>query len=217
MTRTTTTPRASRLRRLLLAGTAVATTVVVADVGAHADASARTKSAVIAMEAGRALDALQQWETTQDPADYVRFVQGRERAATLTATDLQIDAAALRAAWADTSPAKQEALLAAVSQLGVPYGSMKSKPGVAFDCSGLTSWAFREAGVELPRSSGDQIQAADDVELAEAEPGDLVYYPGHISIYLGIGSMVHSPNSGSHVEAAPLPGRSLRFGDPITD
>jgi len=40
-----------------------------------------------------------------------------------------------------------------------------------------------------------------------------VYYPGHISIYLGAELMVHSPNSGSHVEAAHLPDKSLSYGD----
>ena len=40
-----------------------------------------------------------------------------------------------------------------------------------------------------------------------------MYYPGHISIYLGASTMIHSPNSGSHVEIAGLPDKSLRFGD----
>jgi cell wall-associated NlpC family hydrolase len=221
MTRTpTTTRRAPRLRRLIaaatLAGAVVAGGAIGAD-GGRADASARTSSTVIAGEADRALVALDQWRATRDPADYVRFVQGRERTAALTAADLEIDGDALAAAWAGIEPAKQEAVLAALSQLGVPYRSMKSEPGVGFDCSGLTSWAFGRAGIELPRSSGDQIRAIGAVEREAAEPGDLTYYPGHVSIYLGVGSMVHSPNSGNTVEAAPLPDRSLRFGDPLIE
>jgi hypothetical protein len=77
----------------------------------------------------------------------------------------------------------------------------------------LTVWAFAEAGVEIPRISRDQINDADAVDRDDAVAGDLVYYPGHVSIYLGADLMVHSPNSGSHVEVTWLPDRSLRFGD----
>jgi len=178
------------------------------------DARPRSSSEVVAAEADRALEALSSWRTTQSPADYVRFVQARESAAVITATELEIDADQLRQEWAATSNEKQEAVLAALTQLGVPYRNLKSAPGVGFDCSGLTIWAFDQAGVEIPRNSRDQFRAATEVELAEAEPGDLVYYPGHIAIYLGAEAMVHSPDSGNHVEAVLLPTRkSLRFGD----
>ena len=94
--------------------------------------------------------------------------------------------------------------------------SIASEPGVGFDCSGLTIWAFAQAGHEIPRSSGDQFRAAERVEHSEAEPGDFVYYPGHISMYLGLDTMVHSPNSGSHVEATDIPTkRSVSFADPL--
>lgn len=210
------TPR-SRLRRgIAAAGALVAVGVLITPGGA--DASVRTKSEVIAAEADRALDAFERWQSDRNPADYVRFVQGREATANLTAVDLQIDPTALRSAWASTSSEKQLAVLAAMSQLGVPYRSIASEPGVGFDCSGLTSWAFAQAGLEIPRPSGDQFRAAEEIELDEADPGDYVYYPGHISIYLGVGVMVHSPNSGSHVEAVTLPDkRSLRFADPFVE
>jgi cell wall-associated NlpC family hydrolase len=84
---------------------------------------------------------------------------------------------------------------------------------VGFDCSGLTRWAFATAEVEIPRVSRDQINDATATERDDAEAGDLVYYPGHISIYLGAATMIHSPNSGSHVEITWLPDKSLRFGD----
>jgi hypothetical protein len=93
---------------------------------------------------------------------------------------------------------------------------MASKEDVGFDCSGLTSWAFRAAGVELPRISRDQIRAADEVDADMAEPGDLTYYPGHVSIYIGQGLMVHSPNSGNRVEVRPLPDRTNVFADAFT-
>ena len=216
MTRHNPSPR-SLLRRGCTAA-AVLVTVGLATVPDGADASLRTKSDAIAAEADRALDALDRWDTERNPADYVRFVQSREVAATMTAEDLGLDAATLRDRWAATPIEKQEAVLAAMSQLGVPYRSIASEPGVGFDCSGLTIWAFAEAGLEIPRVSRDQIRAADAIDQVDAEPGDLVYYPGHISIYLGLDAMVHSPTSGSHVEAVTLPeGRSLDFGDAFTD
>lgn len=212
------TPR-SRLRRGLAAAGAIVAVGLFAVPGGAADASVRTKSQAIAAEADQALDAYERWESDRNPADYVRFVQGRELAATMTATDLQLDPDALSEAWASTPVGKQLAVLAAMSQLGVPYRSISSEPGVGFDCSGLTIWAFGQAGLEIPRPSGDQFRAAEKIEAEEAEPGDYVYYPGHISIYLGVGTMVHSPNTGSHVEAVTLPTRrSLRYADPfVTD
>lgn len=198
----------------MVAGAAIATGFVTVG-NAGADAARRTKSETIASEADRALDALDRWTQTQNPVDYIRFVRARELTATLTASDLELDAAAMRAEWGEAPTEKQYAVLAAMSQLGVPYESIASKPGVGFDCSGLTIWAFAEAGVEIPRVSGDQIDAAEPVELATAEPGDLVYYPGHIGIYLGAAAYVHSPETGSHVEAVHLPDKSLDFGDAV--
>lgn len=217
MTRTDHTTLRSRLRRGLLgAGALLAIGALSAPDGV--DASVRTTSATIAAEADRALDAFEQWEADHNPADYVQFIQRREAAAAMTASELEIDAAALRAEWASAPIEKQQAVLAAMSQLGVPYKSIASEPGVGFDCSGLTIWAFAQAGLEIPRSSRDQFRAADEIELDEAEPGDFVYYPGHISIYLGVGTMVHSPNSGNHVEAVTLTTkRSVKFADPFSD
>ena len=63
-------------------------------------------------------------------------------------------------AWAAADHRHQVAVLAALVQLGAPYRSYSSHPSVGFDCSGLTSWAWRRAGVTIPRSSGDQIAAA---------------------------------------------------------
>jgi cell wall-associated NlpC family hydrolase len=180
----------------------------------HADAAPRSKSEVVAAEADRALDALAGWQATQSPADYVRFVQARQLTASLTATDLEIDPELLNDEWKAAGTKDQQAVLAALSQLGVPYRSLRSEPGVGFDCSGLTIWAFDQAGLALPRRSGDQIRVADQIEQHDAQAGDLVYYPGHVGIYLGADMMVHSPNTGNHVEARGLPTKhSLRFGD----
>ncbi len=202
--------------RRILVGAAIAGVAAVATIGVaagDAEAARRTKSDVIAAEADNALQALNRWNRSQNPVDYIQFAQNRDRAAASTEIDVELAPGSLQDAWSSVSITKQEALLSAVSQLGVPYRSLASEPGVAFDCSGLTIWAFGEAGVEIPRVSRDQIRASDEVAHDDAEAGDLVYYPGHVSIYLGADVMVHAPNTGSHVEIAHLPSKSLQFGD----
>lgn len=206
-----------RTARRLIAGAAiagVASVTVLATVSSDVAASGRTKSEALADEAGTALRALDRWHETQNAVDYSRFVQARDDVASITEAEMGLLPGALQQAWSDVAITNLEALLSAVSQLGVPYRSIASEPGVGFDCSGLTIWAFAEAGVDVPRVSGDQIRAADGVDRDAAEAGDLVYYPGHISMYLGADVMVHSPNSGSHVEIVHLPtSKTLRFGD----
>ncbi len=210
------TRSAVRLRQLGV-GLLVAGSVLAVTATDRADARPRSESEVVAAQAGRALDAFSNWRLTQHPADYVRFVQARQSAATIIATELEIDPEQLRQEWAVISSEKQEAVLAALTQLGVPYRNLKSQPGVGFDCSGLTIWAFDQAGVEIPRSSRYQFRAADEIDHDQAEAGDLVYYPGHIAIYLGADAMIHSPNSGSHVQVVTLPTRkSLRYGDVVS-
>jgi hypothetical protein len=181
-----------------------------------AGASVRTDSAAVADEAGRALDALQRWNESNRPVHFVRFLRAREHAAELLAADLGISSEALLDEWSVADEPKQIAMLAALTQLGVPYRSIHSEPGVGFDCSGLMIWAFAQAGIELPRVSGDQISAAERIDAEDAEPGDLTYYPGHISMYVGEGMMVHSPYTGSTVEVTAVPSRSSRWGDSMT-
>lgn len=217
MTRTSPSKMSTQRRAQRLAVVALASVLSFAGLAATsddgADAAPRTKSTLIADAATQAVAALERWQQTSHPIDYVRFVQHRDHAAWMAERDVELERGALRAAWASVSVAKQHAVLSAISQLGVPYEYLASEPGVGFDCSGLTIWAFGSAGVEIPRVSRDQINDATATERDDAEAGDLVYYPGHISIYLGASTMIHSPNSGSHVEIAGLPDKSLRFGD----
>jgi cell wall-associated NlpC family hydrolase len=93
-----------------------------------------------------------------------------------------------------------------LAQVGKPYTIGGNGPG-SFDCSGLTRYAYAVAGVALPRTAAEQFAAVAHVPLAEAEPGDLLFfYPGitHVGIYLGNGLMVDSPHVGAFVRVEAM-------------
>jgi peptidoglycan DL-endopeptidase CwlO len=94
-----------------------------------------------------------------------------------------------------------------MSQLGVPYVAYAASPGSGFDCSGLTSWAWAQAGVSLPHQSGMQFNSLPRVPTGDAQPGDLIFYYSpisHVGIYLGGGKLIHAPNTGSVVNVATV-------------
>ena len=143
------------------------------------------------------------------------FAQARWTVASLAAPRAGVDPAALDAVWAATTEQRLTAVLAALSQVGVPYRGYKAIPGVGFDCSGLTSWAWSVAGVTLARNSSAQIRAARAKALNEVEPGDLVQYPGHVMMSLGLGTaIVHAPRTGQTVEVKAW-NKARRVGSPI--
>ena len=99
------------------------------------------------------------------------------------------------------------AVQAALAQQGVPYKYAASSPGVAFDCSGLTAYAWSQAGVGLPHQSRAQFASTPRVPNDQAQAGDLLFFYSpisHVSIYLGNGSHVHAPNTGSVVNIASV-------------
>lgn len=101
----------------------------------------------------------------------------------------------------------QTAVRAALSQLGVPYRYGMSSPGKAFDCSGLTTYAWGKAGVGLPRNSRRQFNALPKIPKQFAQPGDLIFTGSpihHVGIYLGNGTMVHAPQTGDVVKVGPI-------------
>lgn len=93
----------------------------------------------------------------------------------------------------------QAAAQAALSQVGTPYGWGGTGNG-SFDCSGLTQWAWRQAGVELPRTAESQT-VGRQVSADELQPGDLIVWDGHVAMYSGGGQMVEA---GSPVQTNPL-------------
>ncbi|MEV7040739.1 NlpC/P60 family protein [Amycolatopsis sp. NPDC051061] len=102
--------------------------------------------------------------------------------------------------------AAQTAVDAALGRLGSPYVWGATGPS-SFDCSGLLLWAYKKAGITLPRNSAAQAQYGTPVPRDQLQPGDLVAYyspVSHIGMYIGDGKMVHAPTSGDVVKISPL-------------
>lgn len=98
-------------------------------------------------------------------------------------------------------------LRTARSALGKPYVYGGTSPATGFDCSGLTQYAFRSAGLTLPRVSAQQARAGIAVPYSQLRPGDLVafYSPvSHVGIYLGDGLFLHAPRTGDVVKVTRL-------------
>ena len=87
--------------------------------------------------------------------------------------------------------------------VGVPYVYGGTTPA-GFDCSGFTSFVFAQVGISLPRTSSAQRGAGTVVSAAAAQPGDLIWTPGHISIYLGNGMQVDAPRPGKTIQIRSL-------------
>ena len=99
------------------------------------------------------------------------------------------------------------AVAAAKSQIGVRYIKFMSREGVGFDCSGLTAWAWGQAGVSIPHQSRQQFNTTARVPIAYIEPGDLIYFYSpitHVGIYIGGGMMVDAPGPGRFVRLAAV-------------
>lgn len=103
---------------------------------------------------------------------------------------------------ASASGRASAALSAARGKLGTPYVYGATGPN-SFDCSSFTQYAWKAAGVSLPRTSQAQASAGTPVSgLSAAKPGDLIIYYGsmtHVGMYVGHGQIIHAPHTGASV------------------
>ncbi|MGH2679913.1 MAG: NlpC/P60 family protein [Actinomycetota bacterium] len=168
-------------------------------------------------------------ELNQDRQEYLDFVEA-QRAALEQARREAAQGDVQDEAPADTTSgsgggyvppvnasAAQVAVGAALSVQGTHYVWGSADPSVGFDCSGLTSWAWAQAGVSIPHSSAAQYSSLPHVPLGSVQPGDLIFYYSpisHVALYIGGGQIVHArhPGPGGQVQVQSMYGYDSPVG-----
>ncbi len=99
---------------------------------------------------------------------------------------------------------------AAKNMAGKTYRYGESSRRSGFDCSGLSQYAYKEAGINIPRTAAAQYKRSGKITREELKKGDLVFFStkgsgaSHVGIYLGGGRFIHSPSSGKKVRVSKL-------------
>lgn len=130
-------------------------------------------------------------------ADYLQMTGGKaaDKTTVMASTSNTVDAA---------SGVRQEILDYAAQFLGTPYVYGGSTPD-GFDCSGFTSYVYKNTVCPIARTSSDQRATTKNISMDELLPGDLVFFGSgnsvsHVGIYTGNGQFIHSPHTGSVVK-----------------
>ncbi|WP_371622999.1 NlpC/P60 family protein [Streptomyces sp. NBC_01116] len=136
----------------------------------------------------------QQLLNTLTQAERAKMVQEEQRASR---------AAGDRVELGNEAPASGRgaaALSAAATQIGKPYVPGGSGPN-SYDCSGLTQWAFAQAGVSITRTTYTQQNDGQKIGRSQLKPGDLVFFNGlsHVGFYAGNNQILHAPKPGTVV------------------
>lgn len=151
----------------------------------------------ISVDAIRALGLIMRTENKEDPT----YLESRRVVSNGVAKRLALNPTELNKAWSRAPRDHQIAVLSALTQLAVPYIEGKEDSYVKMDCSGLMWFAWRTAGVDMPRQAVSQLDRRMRVEREDAIMGDVVGEGTHVQMYLGIGlAMIHAPFGGKFVK-----------------
>ena len=151
----------------------------------------------ISVDAIRALSLIMRTENKEDPM----YLTSRRVVSNGVAKRLVLDPTELDKAWSRAPRDHQIAVLSALTQLAVPYLEGKEDSYVKMDCSGLMWFAWRTAGVDMPRQAVSQLDRRMRVEREDAVMGDITGEGTHVHMYLGVGlAMIHAPFGGKFVK-----------------
>ena len=169
----------------------------------------------------RAVEALAAYEksvASSDPKLADRYQRALAAVVSIVAARTFVSRSEMLDAWQSTSSRHQKAILVGMTTLGTGYLFGSDNPRKGLDCSGLVAYAWAKSGVKLPMKSDRQIDHSREVSREEARAGDIVGYPGHTMIYLGVGDIVlHSARPNLGVRVGPINWKespNVKFADP---
>ncbi|KMO98415.1 NlpC/P60 family protein [Streptomyces roseus] len=142
-------------------------------------------------------------ESKLEAEEKARLIQ-LEQEAQYKAQTAWLSTGVLKEISSSASESGKKAVQYATAQMGKPYVWGAEGPD-SFDCSGLTSQAWRAAGRGIPRTSQEQLRLLPKVAIKDMRPGDLIIYfddASHVGMYVGDGAMIHAPRPGRNVTLA---------------
>ncbi|WP_030300814.1 C40 family peptidase [Streptomyces katrae] len=146
------------------------------------------------------IKAAEALESKLQAEEKARLIQ-LEQEAQYKAQTAWLSTGVLKEINSSASESGKKAIQYATAQMGKPYVWGAEGPD-SFDCSGLTSQAWRAAGKGIPRTSQEQLRLLPKVAIKDMRPGDLIIYfddASHVGMYVGDGAIVHAPRPGRSV------------------
>lgn len=147
-------------------------------------------------------------------ADFDRLSAAEQERVTTAVAGRSLNAPRVSELPVVSGSAAAVAIAAALAEVGDSYAAGGTGPN-AYDCSGLTQYAYAAAGVSLPHSSRAQSTLGRQVSRNELRPGDLVFYytpVSHVALYIGNGMIVHARTYGKPVAVTSVDQSGYRFG-----